>query len=156
MLPLSHSLSTASRREEEFRKYLFFSNNLATWSKSCETCHLTNALHVSALSLPLQAHQSLSALFHTRIRVCKDFLPLWIMSLLAHPSGSIDLGLSTVECRQRRSPLLCPLDLFPESLAKGGDLAIPEHAPIPDRTFCTLLLPETLVCPGHWPTFGKT
>ena len=78
------------------QEILVLSNNLATWSKSCETYHLTNALHISALSLPLQAYQSLSALFHTGIGVCKDFLPLWIMSLLAHPSGSIDLGLSTI------------------------------------------------------------
>ena len=106
MLPLSHSLSTASCREEEFRKYLFSQITWPPKSKSCKTCHLTNALHVSALSLPLQAHQSLSALFHTCIGVCR--FPSTVDYVIAGSSKWLN-WLGTFNCRVQTEEVTSPL-----------------------------------------------
>lgn len=154
-VPLSHSLSYSSTQRGGVQEILVLSNNLATWSKSAQRQYTSPMPSTSQHCPCLQAYQSLSALFHTCTR-CLQRFPSTVDYVIAGSSKQLN-WLGTFNYLVQTEGVTSPLSsgLISWKSSQGWGFNNPEHAPISARTFCTLLLPETLVCPGHWPAFGK-
>lgn len=158
MSSFSSSVHSLTHREEEFRKYLF---SQTTWPPDvspgrCATSLMSSTPQSSDPAPPGRSESFCS--FPHLLRYLQRF-PFTVDYLLAVSCkllnwlGTFNFLVQDEDTGLHLSSVLwtCSLQVQP----RGGDLTIPEHAPISAGTFCALLLPETLWSSSHWPTFSK-